>query len=184
MELVLDADGNAAKRVIDTHLTVSQANLAYHDMITQLGASFRATSSTATFRRTTCSGRPRGRRSSTFRRSCRASHNSSSERFFLRDADNVLGHFARIDRSLASRRGDPWEIWQAYRRRELTPEFRPSGRGRPAPPPPCNMSSSIRTPLRRIARTDIRNPGLGSPTWARSAGLGSASTGARARRCS
>jgi RIO kinase 1 len=136
MELVLDADGNAAKRVIDTDLTVSQANLAYHDMITQLVRILSCDLIHGDLSPYNVLWAAAGPTVIDFPQIVSASHNSSSERFFLRDADNVLGHFARIDRSLASRRGDPWEIWQAYRRRELTPEFRPSGRGRPAPPPP------------------------------------------------
>lgn len=36
MELVLDAEGNPAQRIIDAHLTPAEANAAYHDMLTQL----------------------------------------------------------------------------------------------------------------------------------------------------
>jgi RIO kinase 1 len=136
MELVLDAEGNAAKRVIDTHLTAAQANLAYHDMLGQLVRILSCDLIHGDLSPYNVLWAAAGPTVIDFPQIVSASHNSSSERFFLRDADNILGHFARIDRSLAGRRGDPWEIWQAYRRRELTPEFRPSGRGRPAPPPP------------------------------------------------
>jgi len=137
MELVLDAEGNAAKRVIDTHLTVAEANLAYHDMLAQLVRILSCDLIHGDLSPYNVLWAAAGPTVIDFPQIVSASHNSSSERFFLRDADNILGHFARIDRSLASRRGDPWEIWQAYRRRELTPEFRPTGRGRPAPPPPA-----------------------------------------------
>jgi RIO kinase 1 len=134
MELVLDAEGNAAKRVIDTTLTVSQANAAYHDMLAQLVKILACDLIHGDLSPYNVLWAAAGPTVIDFPQIVSASHNSSSERFFLRDADNILGHFARIDRSLAGRRGDPWEIWQAYRRRELTPDFRPSGRGRPPPP--------------------------------------------------
>jgi RIO kinase 1 len=134
MELVLDAEGNAAKRIIDTTLTVSQANAAYHDMLAQLVKILACDLIHGDLSPYNVLWAAAGPTVIDFPQIVSASHNSSSERFFLRDADNILGHFARIDRSLAGRRGDPWEIWQAYRRRELTPEFRSRGRGRPAPP--------------------------------------------------
>src|ERR1700683_350294 len=36
MELVLDAEGNPAQRIIDAHLTPAEANAGYHDMLAQL----------------------------------------------------------------------------------------------------------------------------------------------------
>jgi RIO kinase 1 len=146
MELVLDSDGNAAKRVIDTTLTPSQANLAYHDMLAQLVRILACDLIHGDLSPYNVLWAAAGPTVIDFPQIVSASHNSSSERFFLRDADNILGHFARIDRSLASRRGDPWEIWQAYRRRELTPDFRPSGRGRPAPPPPVSRPQIHHSP--------------------------------------
>lgn len=140
MELVLDADGNAAKRVIDTHLTASEANLAYHDMLGQIVRILSCDLIHGDLSPYNVLWAAAGPTVIDFPQIVSASHNSSSERFFLRDAENILGHFARVDRSLASRRSDPWEIWQAYRRRELSPEFRPSGRGRPAPSPPPHVS--------------------------------------------
>src|SRR5271169_5277614 len=137
MELVLDSEGDPAKRIIDTHLTVNEANAAYHDMIAQLVRILSCDLIHGDLSPYNVLWAAAGPTVIDFPQIVSASHNSSSERFFLRDAENILGHFARIDHSLAGRRGDPWEIWQAYRRRELTPEFRPSGRGRPAPPPPA-----------------------------------------------
>src|SRR5580693_3831374 len=137
MELVLDAEGNAARRLIDTDLTAAQARAAYHDMLTQLVRILSCDLIHGDLSPYNVLWAAAGPTVIDFPQVISASHNSSSQRFFLRDADNILGHFARIDRSLASRRGDPWEIWQAYRRRELTPDFLPTGRGRPAPPPPA-----------------------------------------------
>jgi RIO kinase 1 len=65
-----------------------------------------------------------------------AAHNNSSEAFFLRDARNILDYFVAIDPSLRARSGDAREIWRAYLRRELTPDFVPTGRPSPAPERP------------------------------------------------
>jgi RIO kinase 1 len=147
MELVVDADGNAAKRVIDTTLTAAQANSAYHDMLTQLVGILACDLIHGDLSPYNVLWAAAGPTVIDFPQIVSASHNSSSERFFLRDAENILGHFARIDRSLNSRSGDASEIWNAYRRRELTPEFRPSGRTRPvfANPRPVAPAAGPRT---------------------------------------
>ncbi len=132
MELVLDSEGNAARRLIDTDLTPAQANLAYHDMLGQLVRILSCDLIHGDLSPYNVLWSASGPTIIDFPQIVSASHNSSSEQFFLRDADNILGHFARIDRSLLARRGDPREIWNAYRRRELTPEFRPTGHHRPA----------------------------------------------------
>ncbi len=131
MELVLDSEGNPAKRLIDTTLTIGQASAAYHDMISQLVRILACDLIHGDLSPYNVLWAAAGPTVIDFPQIVSASHNSSSERFFLRDAENVLGYFARIDRGLAARRGDALEIWQAYRRRELTPEFRPTGRARP-----------------------------------------------------
>ncbi|MEY2669139.1 MAG: hypothetical protein RJA59_1777 [Pseudomonadota bacterium] len=56
-----------------------------------------------------------------------AAHNSQAERFFLRDLDNVRRFCAALDPALGGE-GDGREIWRAYVRRELTADFVPSGR--------------------------------------------------------
>jgi RIO kinase 1 len=134
MELVLDGQGNAARRLIDTDLTVGEANAAYHDMIAQLVRILSCDLIHGDLSPYNVLWGADGPVIIDFPQIVSASHNSSSEQFFLRDADNILGHFARIDRSLMVRQSDPLEIWGAYRRRELTPDFRPSGRPRAARP--------------------------------------------------
>jgi RIO kinase 1 len=74
-----------------------------------------------------------------------AVHNKRAEYFFLRDFENVHSHLAAIDPALRMHQMDGRAIWQAYVRRDLTPQFvpppapraftqRPSHR--PPPPPP------------------------------------------------
>jgi RIO kinase 1 len=129
MELVLDAGGEPAPRIIDAHLSAAEANAGYHDMLTQLVRILSCDLIHGDLSPYNVLWAAAGPTVIDFPQIISASHNSSSERFFLRDAENILGHFARIDHSLQARRSDPWEIWQAYVRRELTPDFRPTGRG-------------------------------------------------------
>lgn len=58
-----------------------------------------------------------------------AAKNSRSEQFLKRDVDNVLRFFSSLDPSLSRYAGDGEEIWRAYVRRELTPHFEPRQRG-------------------------------------------------------
>jgi RIO kinase 1 len=159
MELVMGADGNAARRLIDTDLTVSQANAAYHDMVAQLVRILSCDLIHGDLSPYNVLWGANGPVIIDFPQIVSASHNSGSEQFFLRDADNILGHFARIDRSLFSRRGDPREIWNAYRRRELTPEFRPTGQHRP--PPPRTFAPRPEAPQRQERREPREQAGHG-----------------------
>ncbi len=130
MELVLDAEGDAAPRLIDTDLDAGQANQAYRDMLTQLVKILCCDLIHGDLSPYNVLWGAGGPTIIDFPQIISASHNSSSEAFFLRDARNILGYFAGIDRSLNARSGDPGEIWRAYVRRELTPEFVPQGRPR------------------------------------------------------
>jgi RIO kinase 1 len=137
MELVLDAAGNTAPRLIDVALTAEQANAGYHDMLTQLVRMLNCELIHGDLSPYNVLWAAAGPTVIDFPQIVSAAQNTSSERFFLRDAENILGHFARIDRSLRARSGDAFEIWRAYTHRELTPDFRPSGKVRPAPRPPA-----------------------------------------------
>jgi RIO kinase 1 len=57
-----------------------------------------------------------------------AAHNSLAEGFFFRDLANLRRFFEGLDPALRAAAGDGREIWRAYTRRELTPDF--------VPPPP------------------------------------------------
>lgn len=57
-----------------------------------------------------------------------AAKNSQSEHFFKRDIENVRRFFANADPALNARVSDADEIWRAYVRRDLAPDFVPSGR--------------------------------------------------------
>ena len=56
-----------------------------------------------------------------------AAHNSQAEKFFLRDLENIRRFCAALDPAVGGE-GDGREIWRAYVRRELTADFVPTGR--------------------------------------------------------
>jgi len=58
-----------------------------------------------------------------------AAKNSQSEKYFRRDLGNLIRFFSGADPSLEGRHaGDADEIWREYVRRDLSPTFVPSGR--------------------------------------------------------
>jgi RIO kinase 1 len=64
-----------------------------------------------------------------------AAHNSQAERFFERDLETIHRFFVAHDPALQASAGDAREIWRAFVRRELTPDFVPTGKGREHPQP-------------------------------------------------
>ncbi len=128
MELVLDPEGGAAPRVIDSPLTAEDANKAYHDMLGQLVRILCCDLIHGDLSPYNVLWGVNGPTIIDFPQAVSAPGNSRAEFFFIRDAHNILGHFARIDRSLDGRVGDAAEIWRAYTRRELSPDFLPRGR--------------------------------------------------------
>ena len=111
MELVRDAEGNTAPRLIDTVLTPEQANGAYHDMLTQLVRMLSCELIHGDLSPYNVLWAAAGPTIIDFPQIISASHNNSSEQFFLRDAQNILGHLTRIDPTLASRRSMGLMLW-------------------------------------------------------------------------
>jgi RIO kinase 1 len=92
-----------------------------------------------------------------------AAHNSQAERFFRRDLEAIRSFFAAVDPALHARAGDAAEIWQAYVRRELRPDFVPSGRAVPVRHEP-------RQDTRQEQRRTGGHPQRGNPSGGNSAG--------------
>ena len=128
MKLVLDAEGRPASRLIDVAFEPAAAAQAYADLRAQAV-------------RMLCSDLIHGDLSAynvlmgaegptiiDFPQVISAAQNSTAAEFFKRDIENLRTFFAGFDPALAVRTGDGPEIWQAYVRRELSPEFVPSGR--------------------------------------------------------
>ncbi|HEY6080209.1 MAG TPA: RIO1 family regulatory kinase/ATPase, partial [Polyangiaceae bacterium] len=133
MELVVDAEGITARRLIDTTLSAEQANAAYHDMLGQLVRMLACDLIHGDLSPYNVLWAAGGVTIIDFPQTVSAAQNSNSERFFLRDAENILGYFRAIDARLEARRGDAAEIWHAYMRRELTADFMPTGKARLVP---------------------------------------------------
>ncbi|XXF81202.1 hypothetical protein P2318_15990 [Myxococcaceae bacterium GXIMD 01537] len=131
MEVVVDPEGHPAPRLIDAPLSAEQASAMYRDLRAQ-----------AT--RMLCSDVIHGDLSPynilmgwngpniiDFPQTVNAAASSRAEFFFKRDIENLRRFFAGMDPSLQSRGGDAHELWRAYTKRELTPDFEPSGRSVP-----------------------------------------------------
>ncbi len=145
MELVRGHDGEPAPRLIDTELTPEQAHAAYLDMLAQLVRILACDLIHGDLSPYNVLWAAGGATIIDFPQIVSAAQNSNSESFFMRDARNILGHFADIDRSLQARlNSDTREIWRAYVRRELTPDFLPTGR--PPPPEPRRFVEQERRP--------------------------------------
>jgi RIO kinase 1 len=133
MEVVVDAEGRPAPRLIDVHVPRDQADALYAQVRTQAIGML-------------CVDLIHGDLSPynvllgwdgpvviDFPQVIGAAHNNQAPHFFTRDLESVRGYFAAIDPALRESHGDAEEIWRAYARRDLTPDFVPSGR--PPPPP-------------------------------------------------
>jgi RIO kinase 1 len=128
MELVVDAHGRPAPRLVEAHVGRDVAAALYADLRGQV------------VRMLACDvihgdlspynvllGRE-GPVVIDFPQVVGAAHNSQAESFFRRDLENLRCFFARIDPALRTAANDAREIWRAYVRRELAPDFVPSGK--------------------------------------------------------
>jgi RIO kinase 1 len=134
MEVVLDAQGRPAPRLVDAPIRTEDAEALYADLRGQAI-------------RMLCSDLIHGDLSPynvllawngpvviDFPQVVGAAHNSQAERFFLRDLENLRRFFAHLDPKLDASANDGNEIWRAYVRRQLRPDFVPSGRPVELPP--------------------------------------------------
>jgi RIO kinase 1 len=128
MELVLDPFGHPAPRLIDAHVTHEHAAPLYEDLRSQVVKMLCCDLIHGDLSPYNVLAGRDGPVVIDFPQVIGAAHNSQSERFFQRDLDNLRRFFEPIDPSLRARAGDAREIWRAYARRELTPDFVPTGR--------------------------------------------------------
>jgi RIO kinase 1 len=146
MELVVDAHGRPAPRLVDALVPRDQAAPLYADLRAQA------------IRMLTCDlihgdlspynvllGSA-GPVVIDFPQVVGAAHNSQAESFFRRDVENLRRFFAALDPALHAAESDAREIWRAYVRRELTPDFVPTGRAHPAAPQPAEHRRAERHP--------------------------------------
>ena len=132
MELVVDADGRPAPRLVDAQLSREQAARMYADVRRQAVGMLACDLIHGDLSPYNVLVGVNGPVIIDLPQVIGAAHNSQGETFFLRDLQNIQRHFAALDPTLRSAEGDGREIWRAYVRRELTVDFVPSGK-RPEP---------------------------------------------------
>jgi RIO kinase 1 len=126
MEVVVDAAGRPAPRLIDAEVAVEQAAPLYTGLRSQVVKML-------------CCDLVHGDLSPynvllgrtgpviiDFPQVVGAAHNSQAEGFFFRDLANLRHFFEAIDPAIAAAASDGREIWRAYVGRELTPDFVPA----------------------------------------------------------
>jgi RIO kinase 1 len=142
MEVVLDPEGHPAPRLIDAPLTAETAAAVYFDLRNQATKMLCADVIHGDLSPYNILMAWNGPTIIDFPQMVNPAANSRAEFFFKRDMENLWRFFSGIDPSLKSRAGDAHEIWRAYTRRELTPDFEPTGRM--APPEERRMSGPPR----------------------------------------
>lgn len=146
MEVIGDAEGRVAPRLVEAHLTREQAEPMYlllrgeiikilsqdliHGDLSEFNILLGANGPVII----------------DFPQVVTAAKNSQSEKYFRRDIGNLLRFFSGLDPAVSKHESDADEIWREYVRRDLSPGFVPSGRvqqqpgrshhgGRGGPPP-------------------------------------------------
>jgi len=126
MELVEDAEGNAAPRLVEAAFDPTLAAGFYRDLRSQIVKMLCCDlihGDLSPYNVLLAAGGPT---IIDFPQTVSAAHNSQSESFFRRDFDGIQQFFARIDRSLLACNSDGREIWKTYVKRELSPDYVPA----------------------------------------------------------
>ena len=152
MQLVADADGNAAPRLIELTLTPAAAHALYVDLRAQIVGMLCLDLIHGDLSPYNILDGAAGATIIDFPQIVSAPHNSRAEFFFRRDFENVREFLAASDPSLLAFRDDARKIWTAYGSRDLTPSFVPSP---PGPPPQARNDRG----QHRNSSRDQRNDG-------------------------
>lgn len=129
MEIVVDADGEPAPRLIDVADLSRQAMWMYRDLRAQMIRMLCAEYIHGDLSAYNILAAPEGPTIIDLPQVVSPSHNSRAEFFFLRDFQNVLQFLGSHDRAVLAYADDGRKIWNAYARRHLTPDFVPSRPG-------------------------------------------------------
>lgn len=163
MELVNDADGDIAPRLIEAPIAPEDAGALYRDLRGQIIKVLCCDLIHGDLSPYNVLLGAAGPTIIDFPQAISAAHNSQSEGFFQRDFENILNFFAELDRRLSLHRGDGREIWRAYARRELSPDYVPATRA-PAPPPPPRPPQAPWQGEQRPRQNDPRSGGPRYPS--------------------
>ncbi|MFT3915221.1 MAG: RIO1 family regulatory kinase/ATPase [Anaeromyxobacteraceae bacterium] len=128
MELVLDAHGQPAPRLVDAPLGREQGAALYADLRRQATAMLASDLIHGDLSPYNVLAGAAGPVVIDFPQVVDAAQNSQAERFFLRDLENVRRFCEALDPALRAAESEGREIWRAYVRRELTADFVPTGR--------------------------------------------------------
>jgi RIO kinase 1 len=134
MELVEDAEGNAAPRLVEATFDPTLAAGFYQDLRSQIVKMLCCDLIHGDLSPYNVLLAASGPTIIDFPQTVSAAHNSQSETFFRRDFDGIQQFFARIDRSLLACNSDGREIWKTYVKRELSPDYVPAPVAREARP--------------------------------------------------
>lgn len=134
MELVLDEEGRPAPRLVEAPpATAEQAHALYLELRSQVVRMLSADLIHGDLSPYNILMGAAGPTVIDFPQTIAAARNNRAEFYFRRDLDNVRNFLAGFSPRVRSMGGDTGEIWSAYVRRELTPEYVPSGTWREAP---------------------------------------------------
>lgn len=135
MELVLDAQGSPAPRLVEAPPSNAQeAQALYLDLRQQIIRMLAADLIHGDLSPYNILMAECGPTVIDFPQTIAAAANNRAEMYFRRDLENVREFLARYDGRLNGAAGDASEIWNAYVKRELTPDFVPTGRHAGRPP--------------------------------------------------
>jgi len=146
MELVLDPHGHPAPRLVDAHVARDAAGTLYADLRGQVIRMLRSDVIHGDLSPFNVLLGRQGPVVIDFPQVIGAAHNSQAESFFQRDVEGLRRFFEAIDPSLRAAANDAREIWRAYVRRELTPDFVPSGRASHASPQEARARGEAQRP--------------------------------------
>ena len=172
MQVVVDAEGETAPRLIDAPLDADSARTIYRDLRAQMIGMLCCEIIHGDLSPYNVLIGVDGPTLIDFPQVISPAHNNQADVFFRRDFENILNFLGAADRSLLERASDGREIWKAYVRRELTPEFVPPERPRfePRPPPgrdrfprPAGPRAHGPDPRRPEPPPDGGSPGVPSP---------------------
>jgi RIO kinase 1 len=127
MEVVVDAHGHPALRLVDARLARDQAAGIYEDIRKQAVGMLTCGLIHGDLSPYNVLLGSHGPVVIDLPQVIDAAHNSQAEKFFLRDLDTIRRFCVSLDPALGGE-GDGSEIWRAYVRRELTADFVPTGR--------------------------------------------------------
>jgi RIO kinase 1 len=172
MEVVIDAEGRPAPRLIDADIPAEQAADLYADLRHQVVTLLRCDLIHGDLSPYNVLMAWNGPTLIDFPQVIGAAHNSQAERFFRRDLDTIRQFFVAKGAQLDGHAMDSEEIWRAYVRRELTPEFVPRARAAPAGKPSAPSSEGHR----KHRHSTPRGPEKGPSSQRKLGGRGQPST--------